>query len=255
LRILLTNDDGFHAAGIQTLYTALARSGAHSLTISAPERQQSAKGHSITLFDPLFVEEHTLANQEKGFSVRGTPADSVKIALQGNLAAKPEVLISGINRGYNLGTDVFYSGTVSAAMEGAFLGIRSIAVSVPSISKPRFVEAAHWLDERLALLIRLMEQINIALLNINLPALPAAEWKGMKVTCLGKAEYDDIFESRTDPRGRKYYWQAGTLRDVDNEETDIGAVRQGYISLTPLHYDLTDYPQAEILKKSLAAED
>ncbi|MDR3271312.1 MAG: 5'/3'-nucleotidase SurE, partial [Peptococcaceae bacterium] len=123
MRILLTNDDGYHAPGLQTLYAALSTDQRYALAISAPERQQSAKGHSITLFDPIFVDEYTLEHGAKGFSVRGTPSDSVKLAIQGKLTERPDLLISGINRGFNLGTDVYYSGTVSAAMEGVFLGI------------------------------------------------------------------------------------------------------------------------------------
>lgn len=252
MHILLTNDDGYYAPGLQTLYETLVTTGGYDVTIVAPEGQQSATGHSITLFDPLFLTEHLDGHRVKGFAVRGTPADCVKIAIQGGITRKIDLVISGINKGLNVGNDVFYSGTVSAAMEGMLLGVNSLAVSAAVENKTDFASAAVWMTEHLPNILNIIDLKKKAnLININLPAHTLRPWQGIKVTRLGKTQYQDVFEARTDPHGRKYYWQAGTLIEDTDEETDIFAIQQGYVSLTPLHCNLTDFIQIEEMKKHL----
>lgn len=238
MRILLTNDDGFFAPGLQTLYKVLSLNKDYELCIVAPDSQRSATGHSITLFEPLFTHEHSLNGNDKGYAVRGTPSDCVKLAIQGGLVPKPDLVISGINRGPNLGTDVFYSGTVSAAMEGVLLGVPSLAVSLASFHCKDYEPGAKFLAR---ILDRIIEKHDQGLININFPDLPEHEWHGWRITKLGKAVYENVFESRIDPHGRKYYWQAGTLAPDEEVDTDLRAIQEGYVSVTPMHSDLTDY--------------
>ncbi len=246
MRILLTNDDGFFAPGLQILHQVLAHQ--HELYVVAPEGQRSAIGHSITLFEPLMLTKHALTGDGLGFAVRGTPSDCVKLAVQGELIPRPDLVISGINNGQNLGTDVFYSGTVSAAMEGVLLGIPSIAVSLASYDFEDFHPAAEFINQRLTQLAGICDR---GLLNINIPGTPANEWKGLLVTRLGKTVYKDVFSQYTDPRGRSFYWQGGTLQLEEQEGTDLWAVSQGYVAITPLHSDLTDYAKLDKLRKAL----
>jgi 5'-nucleotidase len=238
MHILLTNDDGYDAPGIQGLYQVLKDQTQHDVCIVAPEGQRSATGHSITLFNPLFVTEHSLVNSLKGFSISGTPSDCVKLAIQGELIPRPDLVISGINQGSNLGTDIFYSGTVSAAMEGVLLGIPSIAVSLASFDNKDFKPAAAFLVEHLDCLLQLRFK---GLINLNIPGKPQSEWRGIKITRLGKAVYENIFEKRTDPRGRVYFWQSGNLVQDYEVDTDLRAIQDDFISITPVHSDLTDF--------------
>lgn len=239
-QILLTNDDGFFAPGLQALYQAFVQEQGYVVSIVAPEGQRSASGHAITLFDPLFIVEHPLEGTGKGFAVRGTPSDCVKLALEGKLVPKPDWIISGINFGPNLGTDVFYSGTVSAAMEGVLAGIPSIAASLASFDYKEFESGAKWLVKFLSEAGKMHGE---GLLNINFPGLPSESWKGVRVVRLGKAVYENVFESRIDPHGRHYFWQRGTLLPEKKTDTDLNAVAQGFVTITPMHSDLTDYPK------------
>ncbi|WP_206810569.1 5'/3'-nucleotidase SurE [Paradesulfitobacterium ferrireducens] len=245
MRILLTNDDGFFAPGLQALYQTLASDG-YEVGIVAPEGQRSAAGHAITLFEPLFVNAHQLPFGGEGFSVRGTPSDCVKLAIQGGIVAKPDLLISGINLGQNLGTDVFYSGTVAAALEGVLLGVPALAVSLASYQFGDFQPAAGFVRKLLKDWSLITDG---GLVNINIPGTPAEEWRGVKVTRLGKAIYENIFERRQDPRGKTYYWQSGTLTPDYEEDTDLRAVGDGYVSLTPMHSDLTDYKRLKSMSQ------
>ena len=237
MHILLTNDDGYYAPGIQTLYRALRSQTNHDLSIVAPEGQRSATGHSITLFQPLFLTEHNLDGQI-GYAVNGTPSDCVKLAIQGELIPKPDLLISGINLGPNVGTDIFYSGTVSAAMEGVLLGVPALAVSLAASKLMDFEPAANFLAEQLEFLVQHHLQ---GLVNINIPGKPQTQWRGLKVTRLGKAVYENVFERRVDPRGRTYFWQCGNLGQDLEVDTDLRAIQEDYISITPMHSDLTDF--------------
>lgn len=238
MHILLTNDDGYHASGIQTLYRTLRSQTKHDISIVAPEGQRSATGHSITLFNPLFLTEHDLDGNHKGYAISGTPSDCVKIAIQGGLITKPDLLISGINQGSNLGTDIFYSGTVSAAMEGVILGVPSLAISLASYEFVDFEPSAIYLAEHLDYIV---QRHQAGLMNINFPGKPQSEWAGVKVTRLGKTIYDDVFERRVDPHGRTYYWQSGNLTQDLEVDTDLSAIRESFISITPMHSDLTDF--------------
>jgi 5'-nucleotidase len=238
MHILLTNDDGYHAPGIQTLYHTLRAKTGHKISIVAPEGQRSATGHSITLFNPLFLTEFNLDELTRGYALSGTPSDCVKIAIQGELISKPDLVISGINQGPNLGTDIFYSGTVSAAMEGVLLGVPSLAVSLGSYDYQDFEPAAFYIAEELDFL---MSHNKDGLININFPGKPRAEWRGVKVTKLGRAVYENVFERRTDPHGRVYYWQAGNLMNDVEGNTDLRAIQDDFVAITPLHSDLTDY--------------
>lgn len=238
MHILLTNDDGYHALGIQTLYRVLRSKTKHEITIVAPEGQRSAMGHSITLFHPLFVTKHDLDGTQTGFAISGTPSDCVKLAVQGELVTKPDLLISGINQGSNLGTDIFYSGTVSAAMEGVLLGIPALALSLASYDYFDFEPSANYVAEHLDYFVACSQE---GLTNVNFPGKPQAQWKGVKLTRLGKTIYDNVFERRINPRGQMYYWQCGS-RVADLEEgTDLRAIQEDFISITPMHSDLTDY--------------
>lgn len=237
MHILLTNDDGYNAPGIQTLYRILKSQTKHEISIVAPEGQRSATGHSITLFHPLFLTEHNLEGHLKGYAISGTPSDCVKLAIQGGLISKPDLLISGINQGPNLGTDVFYSGTVSAAMEGVLLGVPALAVSLASFEYVDFEPAAIYLAEQLDFIVQHHQD---GLMNINFPGKPQSEWRGLKATKLGKAVYENVFERRVDPHGRPYFWQCGNLTKDLEADTDLRAIQEDFISITPLHSDFTD---------------
>jgi len=242
MHILLTNDDGYNAPGIQTLYRTLRAQTNHEISIVAPEGQRSATGHSITLLQPLFLTEYNLGEQQKGYAISGTPSDCVKLAIQGGLISKPDLVISGINHGSNLGTDVFYSGTVSAAMEGVLLGVPSLAVSLASYDSTNFEPAAAYLAEQLDFIVQHNQD---GLININIPGKPLADWQGVKVTRLGKAVYENVFERRVDPHGWTYFWQCGNLTQDLELDTDLRAIQEDFISITPMHSDLTDFACVE----------
>lgn len=249
MKILLTNDDGIFAPGISVLYNVLSADNRHEIYIVAPEGQRSAVGRSITIYHPLFVTRHQLKGNGLGLAVKGTPTDCVKLALQGDiLPNKPDMIISGINNGPNLGADVFYSGTVAAAMEGVLLGVPSLAVSLACYEQPNYLGAARFVKR---LLDNFSSEVGNSkgLLNINIPGTEECSWKGIKTTKLGRSMYDNFFENRTAPFGEKYYWFTGKLVYTDEQDTDLQAVRDGYISVTPMHNDLTDYERMAVLKK------
>jgi 5'-nucleotidase len=240
LGVLLTNDDGFHADGLQTLYRELVK--LHEVAVVAPDRERSAVGHGITMHQPLRVTPLSGAEHHKKWTVDGTPADCVKIALETlSDGQPPDLILSGINRGSNLGGDVLYSGTVSAALEGSIYQVPSIALSLAGIPDHNgFEKAAVFTVRNLERLFALAQD---AVLNINFPSLPEAnEYQGVKFTRLGRRVYRNVFEERKDPRGRIYYWMGGELLNCDQEmDSDILAVEEEFVSITPLHSDLTDY--------------
>jgi len=253
MRLLLTNDDGFNAPGLKTLYQVLAADGRHEICIVAPDTQRSATGRSITVFEPLFLTRCPLLNGDSGFLINGTPTDCAKLALQGDiLPFWPDLAISGINHGPNLGNDVFYSGTVAAAMECAMLGVNAIAVSLAThgqIGEPDFFPAATFLCN--VLLHDPVLSAYPGLLNINFPATPAETWGELEVTRLGKSVYMNSFENRTTPFGREYYWIKGAVVKEEAEGTDQEAISKNRIAVTPLRGDLTDYAELENLKRKL----
>ena len=230
--VLVTNDDGINAPGLAALAEALAPLG--DVYVVAPEREQSTVGHALTLHRPLRVDR--LA--ERRFAVNGTPSDCVNLAVLGLLPAEPMLVVSGINHGSNLGDDVTYSGTVSAAMEGTLLGIPSIAVSLVGPEQGGFGEAG-----KIARLIAMRTVVEglppKTLLNVN---VPGGRPKGIRFTRLGHRVYKEKMVEEKDPRGKTYYWiGAGPPLWDDREATDIIAVQDGYAAVTPLHLDLTHY--------------
>jgi 5'-nucleotidase len=244
--ILLTNDDGIHAPGLFALYRALKPD--HELYIVAPESEMSAVGHAITLTSPLRVQEVRKNGSFYGYAVTGTPADCVKIALQELLDTPPDVILSGINLGANVGVNLLYSGTVSAATEGAFLGVPSAAISLATLKDPDFGFAARFSK----VIIRFLSTSGLSdgtALNVNIPALPPDEIRGVCITRQGTARFEERFESRTDPRGNMYYWLSGEkFVGEGRADDDFIALRQKKITITPIHYDLTCNRELERLK-------
>jgi len=242
MRILVTNDDGINSPGLLALVRRLVEIG--EVCVIAPEREQSAAGHGITLHKPLRMNEVRLeAPAARAYATNGTPADCVILAVAGELPA-PDLIVSGINSGANLGEEVLYSGTVSAAMEGALQGITSFSVSVTSYTNCIFEPGAEFaakLAERLAATGLPADTF----LNVNLPNLPADRLGPAVLTRLGRRTYHNLLERRVDPRGRPYYWFAGDPLERDaSEGTDIGAIAAGMISITPVHFDLTSHGAA-----------
>lgn len=237
-RILLTNDDGIYAEGIAVLRDALQEVG--EVTIVAPERPRSAMGHAITLHKPLRAEEVRIPWGGQGYATNGTPSDCVVLGLFA-IMERCDLVVSGINLGPNLGEDVTYSGTVSAAMEGAICGKPSIAVSVADYEFPDYGPAARF-TAKLACQVLTHGLPPDTLLNVNVPNLPEDEIMGVAITRQGKRRYEGRVERRTDPRGRDYYWLGGEIiEDIEGDGSDGDAVRDGKISITPLHLDLTSY--------------
>ena len=235
MQILLSNDDGYQAGGIQCLAAHLSND--NDVTVVAPDRDRSGASNSLTLSRPLRVKQH-----DNGFYfVDGTPTDCVHLAITGLLEQEPDIVVSGINSGPNMGDDVLYSGTVAAAMEGRFLGLPAIAVSLVSTRLAHFDTAARVV---LALLERLKcEPVPPeTILNVNVPDLPFEELQGWQVTRLGHRHKSEPVIRETDPRGRPIYWvgPAGSEQDA-GPGTDFYAVRNGYVSVTPIHVDLTRY--------------
>jgi len=248
MRILICNDDGIFAKGLSKLAETIKKIG--QITVVAPDIERSAIGHAITVRDPLRLYETTLWESEiKGFSLTGTPADCVKFGVSMIMEEPPDLVISGINQGPNLGTDVLYSGTVSAAIEGAILGIPSMAVSLNSYEDEDYSFAA----QTALNIAQKMLKYSLSpgtLLNVNVPAISRSQCKGIKVTRLGIRKYNENYIKRIDPRGKEYYWLAGDLMEKEQQDdVDITAVREGYISVTPIHYDLTNYSQLRDIKQ------
>ncbi|MBT9315458.1 5'/3'-nucleotidase SurE [Leptothoe spongobia] len=273
MKLLISNDDGIFAAGIHTLANTLAERG-HDVTVVCPDRERSATGHGITMHRPLRAEKVVSVYHKKiqSWACSGTPADCVKLALDALLDDPPDYVLSGINHGANLGNDVLYSGTVSAAMEGLLEGIPSLAVSLASFTHSDFQPAADYTCELLPYLSQLKQPL---LLNLNIPAIAQSKIQGVKVVRLGVRRYRDLFEKRIDPRGKTYYWLAGeVLEESDNDllhglpnslsqsqnrdfmtrfTTDVRAIKSGYITVTPLHYDLTAYSDLSALQELLSS--
>lgn len=245
-RILISNDDGINSEGIHKLHETLKKMG--EVYVVAPDRDQSAVSHSLSLFRPLRLEKIT----EYVYSVDGTPTDCVNLAINGILRdKKPDLVVSGINKGENLGDDITYSGTVSAAMEGTLLGIPSIAVSLVGREDYNFDYALHYTD-----LISEYVLVNglpkDTLLNVNIPNTASENINGIRITKQGKRLYDEPIVEKIDPRGKKYYWIGGNeLGFLDIENSDLVAVKEGYVSVTPIGLDLTNFNHIEKLKEDL----
>ena len=237
-RILVTNDDGVHSEGIHALAEALRRLG--SVTVVAPHIEASAIGHALTLRRPLRVERL----RQDVYEVDGTPTDCVNVAIARILDGPPDLVVSGINKGYNLGDDVTYSGTVAGAMEAALLGIPGIAVSLARADTYDFAPAA-------TAAAQVAEQVlarglsSRTFVNIN---VPAGQPKGFRTTIQARRNHVTVVDERLDPRGRPYYWIEEGQNDWEaNDRSDYAAVKAGYVSVTPLQPDLTDYAALELL--------
>ena len=250
LKLLISNDDGIFALGLRTLANTLAEAG-YEVTVVCPDRERSATGHGLTLHQPIRAEivDSLFHPQVTAWSCSGTPSDCVKFALSAVLEDRPDFVLAGINHGSNLGTDILYSGTVSAAMEGLLEGITSIAFSLASFTSQEFQPAANFactLVEKLAS----QELPHPTLFNVNIPPVPSPEIKGVVVTRQGLRRYIEHFQKRYDPRGKSYYWLAGeVIEEIEQPEdlhlppslpTDVQAIRKNCITITPLQYNLTD---------------
>ncbi len=236
MKILISNDDGIHAPGIMAMYEAVRDLG--EIQVVAPISEMSAVGHAITISNPIKTQKVFKDGEFFGYGVGGTPADCVKLAVA-SLGPKPDLIVSGINYGPNAGIAVIYSGTVSAATEGTILGIPSIAVSLCTYKDP------HWDTAKRAAREAAMRVIQKGLppetlLNVNVPNLPWEKISGYKVTRMGHSRYNEIFDRRTDPRGNVYYWMDGDIETLgDPDGTDLKALDDGFISVSPIWFDLT----------------
>lgn len=246
-KILVSNDDGIYSEGIIALREAMQEVG--EVFVYAPHKQQSAVGHAITTHLPLRVNPYYMNGEFFGYAVTGTPADCVKLAVTTHLKEKPDLIVSGINHGSNTAINVIYSGTVSAATEGTILGIPSIAFSLTT-----YVDFDFTYSKKVAKIIAEAVLRNGlppgVLLNVNIPPVTEEQIKGIKVTKQGKSRWNDYFEKRVDPQGREYFWLTGTMSSFeDDEESDIIAIQNNYVSVTPIQFDLTAYHFLETLKK------
>ena len=239
MKILVTNDDGIDSAGIAVLAKALKEIA--EVTVVAPHKEQSAVGHGITMQIPLRVFKYYKNGDFFGYAVEGTPADCIKMGIRNIMRESPDLVFSGINHGSNTAINIIYSGTVSGAREAAIMDVPSIAISVTSHEAKEFTYAS-----KIAIMIAL--KVNEhglpkgTLLNVNVPNLPEEKIAGILVTKQGKSKWDDIYEKRVDPYGRDYYWLTGKLTEDDKEiDKDQAAVKKNYVSITPIHFDLTDY--------------
>ena len=247
MNILVSNDDGIHAGGIEVLADVCRHLG--SVTVVAPDREQSGTSHSLSLHRPL----RPVRRHDGSIQVDGTPTDCVMLAIEGLMPVKPDFVIAGINHGPNMGEDVLYSGTVAAAMEGVMLGVPGIAISSvsPSAEHMRTYEAMLG-----ALLQRLVSRPDFpaqTLLNINLPAVPVAECRGMRVTSLGSRYFSQGTSHMRDPSGREMYWVGGgSITWTGGESSDHRATDDGYISVTPLQLDLTHHSLLDTVRGWIA---
>ncbi len=238
MQILLTNDDGVFAPGLRALRKELRRLG--DVTVIAPAMEQSGVGHSITLLEPLVVKQvDDEDGAPSGWMVEGSPADSVKLAVCELLPRPPDLIVSGINSGANAGINVLYSGTVAAAIEGAFFQITSIAVSLELAEHFDYPRAARHATNVIERILK-QNPPNGSLFNINIPSHVRGEPKGVRVVPMGVGRHGEGFERRRDPRGRTYYWMTYSPPfHLEGPETDVTSLCDGYVTVTPLHFDLT----------------
>lgn len=251
MRILIGNDDGIYSPGVLCLANTLAQAG-HNITVVCPDRERSATGHALTLHKPLRVEAVGAPFDDRidAWASSGTPSDCIKLGLDELSKEPPDWVVSGINRGANLGCDVLYSGTVSAAMEGLLAGINSLAVSLTSFSADNFQPAANFVRDWLDKTKNRPFPVHPTLINVNVPPLPDEEICGVVLAPLGIRHYSETFEKRVDPRGKIYYWIAGEAIDTHAApDTDIAAIQDNYITVTPLHFNLTAHKQFVALQE------
>ncbi len=250
MHILVTNDDGVTSPGLLALAKEMRSLG--QVSVLAPDHNWSASGHVKTMHRPLRVKETTLADGSLAWASDGAPSDCVALALLGFIPEKIDLVVSGINPNANIGHDVTYSGTVTAAMEAAIGGVAGIAFSLHAPEDYQgaleYAPAARIAKRVVSAVVGLEQKLNL-LLNVNIPYLPDDQIKGIMVTRQGLRVYRDRLDRRLDPRGRPYFWIGGEAPTaIPDEGTDFGAIEQGYVSITPLHLDLTDFHEMDILK-------
>ncbi|MEA3416010.1 MAG: 5'/3'-nucleotidase SurE [Thermodesulfobacteriota bacterium] len=252
MNILLTNDDGIYADGLWALHTRFANQ--HSVVVIAPDRERSAVGHGITLHEPLRATIVKVNGGYMGYAVNGTPADCVKLGVLEILDSKPDIVISGINPGANVGVNINYSGTVAAAKEAALYGIRAISVSIHLSAQAGGHQIANYNDAT-RFIQKLAENIcNNGLpfgtfLNVNIPDMPWEDIAGIRISRQGSEFFTEYIEKRTDPRNRTYYWQGTDLQtSYKDPDLDGAAIGRNFISITPIKCDMTDYDALEDLK-------
>ena len=243
LKILISNDDGIFARGLEILEQACRRVG--DVTVVAPDREQSASSHSLTMTRPL----RPVKRADGRYQVDGTPTDCVLLALETILDHRPDIVFSGINHGSNMGEDVLYSGTVAAAMEGLSVGIPGVAMSFAGGKLELIETQLDWIAKLTSDICRVDDFPRETLLNVNFPPVPGSEIKGIRVTKLGRRVYSDSLTRMNDPWGRDMFWiGAGKSSWSGDEDSDFRAVEEGYVSVTPLHFDLTQYDQLETVR-------
>lgn len=243
MKVVITNDDGITSPGLSSLVSAITQIA--DVIVVAPDSEQSAVGHAITVSYPLRVTEI----KKDWYSVSGTPADCIKLAVKEICKDLPDMVISGINLGPNTGTHIIYSGTVSAATEATILGLPAFAVSLGTYVNPDFSYAAEF-SKRLALLVKENGLPKGILLNVNIPAVPRERIKGVRITVQGETKFIGALEKRIDPRGKVYYWLTPEIVEVSGgPELDTIALRNNEISITPLHYDMTARDSLGVFKK------
>ncbi len=243
LKILISNDDGIFARGLEILEQACRKVG--DVTVVAPDREQSASSHSLTMTRPL----RPVKRADGRYQVDGTPTDCVLLALETILDHRPDVVFSGINHGPNMGEDVLYSGTVAAAMEGLSVGIPGVAMSFAGGKLELIETQLDWIAKLTSDICRVDDFPRETLLNVNLPPIPGSEIEGIRVTKLGRRVYSDSLTRMNDPWGRDMFWiGAGKSSWSGDEDSDFRAVDEGFISVTPLHLDLTQYDQLETVR-------
>ena len=248
MNILLTNDDGIFSEGIRALYESLKQIG--KVTIVAPDTERSAVGHAITLSDPLRVKKVIRTGKFFGYATTGTPADCVKLAIRAILKKKPDLVVSGINLGPNVGYSVLYSGTVSGATEGAILGIPSFAISLATFTNPNYSFAAEFAKKLAKQILKYKNLPKGTLLNVNIPAVVKKHIKGVRIVKQSGRAIEERFDKREDPRKRIYYWLTGEIIKSDaREDADIETIRKNYISITPIHCDMTNFDFISKLKE------
>jgi len=253
MRILVTNDDGIDSRGIYALVKAMQRLG--EVVVVAPDRQQSAVGHALTVASPLRATQFHREGQIFGWAVNGTPADCVKLGVSTLLENRPDIVVSGINHGSNTSVNAIYSGTVSAATEGTLMGIPSMAVSLTTFDESADMTLAAEVAFDVASRLLALALPAGTLLNVNVPVVPRSEYKGLRVTRQGHGEWKDAYDVRKDPQGRPYYWLRGefvTVQEMDDAD-DI-AVARGWTAITPIHYELTNFSALDKLRMQFGAE-
>ena len=244
MHIMVTNDDGIHAPGIIALAAALKELG--TVTVVAPDRERSAAGHSLTLHAPLRV----LELRDGWHAVDGTPTDCVNMGIHSLLSCKPDLVVSGINHGANLGDDITYSGTVAAAMEANLMGIPAIAVSLTTFERHGHFDAAARVAVRVARQVKANGLPADTFLNVNVPDCPESEMQPPLITRQGTRSFIGTIIDKTDPRGRKYFWIGSEEPAIDDEPgTDFHAIKRCHVSITPLHLDLTNYEAMKVIKR------